>query len=302
MSLMHAAGAAGSTGTAGAAAVPAGFDLALTVDDLPVHGALPPGASRIAIAEAFLQALKAHRVPEAYGFVNAGLLQQEPGAAEVLDRWRAAGHPLGNHTHSHGHIDQAASPEAWQADVIAGEAPLLPRMQGADWRWFRFPYLGAAQDPARQAAALAFLQARGYRVADVSLGNDDWAYNDPYARCRARGDTAAVAALERRYLQALDDNLARARALSLRLHGRMVPQVLLLHIGAFTAATLPQLLARLEAAGARYVTLAQAQADAAYAEPGGGGLLERSAQRRGISLDGLPPAAAPVADLAALCR
>lgn len=54
------------------------FDIAITVDDLPVHGELPPGVTRVALAQEHLRILKAHGVPEAYGFVNAGQLAREP--------------------------------------------------------------------------------------------------------------------------------------------------------------------------------------------------------------------------------
>ena len=108
-----------------AASVPAfageRFDIAITVDDLPYHGALPPGMTRLDVAEGYLRTLKAHGVPQAYGFVNASKLTQEPGVDAVLDAWRAAGYPLGNHTFTHLNLDRAASLEAWRSDVIAGE-------------------------------------------------------------------------------------------------------------------------------------------------------------------------------------
>ncbi len=53
-----------------ALALPAGaaerFDIAITVDDLPMHGQLPPGMTRLGIAQATLATLKAHGVPEAF--------------------------------------------------------------------------------------------------------------------------------------------------------------------------------------------------------------------------------------------
>ena len=60
------------------------FDIAITVDDLPFHGDLPPGMTRTAITHDYLRVLKAHGVPEAYGFVNAGKLAQGPEGEAVL--------------------------------------------------------------------------------------------------------------------------------------------------------------------------------------------------------------------------
>lgn len=60
-------------------------------------------------------------------------------------------------------------------------------------------------------------------------------------------------------------------------------------------------LTRLEAAGARYVTLAAAQADAAYGDPGGGMMMERAAARAGVRLEDVT-GILPVLDLQGLCR
>jgi peptidoglycan/xylan/chitin deacetylase (PgdA/CDA1 family) len=78
-----------------------GHTVALTFDDLPVHGALPPGMSRSDVVRSIIEALRAHRVPPTYGFVNAKGVEDKPDHVEVLRLWRAAGHPLGNHTFSH---------------------------------------------------------------------------------------------------------------------------------------------------------------------------------------------------------
>jgi hypothetical protein len=82
-------------------------------------------------------------------------------------------------------------------------------------------------------------------------------------------------------------------------------KLMLTHMGAFSAATLPETLRRLEAAGARYVPLNGAQSDAAYREPspqsGNGTLMERHARDAKIDLAGLP-SVSPTGDLDAVCR
>ncbi|MDT7838887.1 glycoside hydrolase family 2 TIM barrel-domain containing protein [Aquabacterium sp. OR-4] len=278
-----------------------GFDLAFTIDDLPLHGLLPPGVTRLALTQAHLAALREAGVAEAWGFVNAGGLQQEPGSQAVLDAWRQAGHPLGNHSHSHMSLGRAPSLEVWQRDVAEGEPAIAQAMGSAHWQWFRYANL-AVGDEGRREAGLRWLHERGYRVADVSLSFSDWAYTDPWARCVARGDAAGQAALRAHYLAVVDAGIARLRADSLAVFGRVIPQVLVTHLGAFSAATLPELLARLRAAGARFVPLAQAQADPAYADAGGGSLLPRMAGARGLALP--PPGQREPAPLAfnQLCR
>lgn len=275
------------------------FDVAVTVDDLPAHGQLPPRMTRLDIVASHLQTFKQHGVTAAFGFVNAGKLARSADDGKVLDAWRAAGHPLGNHTATHLGLSTAPSLAAWQADVAAGEAAVAQRMDGADWHYLRLPFLDGGGE--RWPAALAYLRERGYRVADVSISFDDWAYTDAYARCVASGDQDAISAMKRQYLAAVDAGIARMQAGSQRVYGRVIAQVLLTHLGGWSAATLPDVLQRLERAGARYVSLQQAQSDPAYAEPAGGTVIERTARSRGIELDDLAPSAKRI-DPATMCR
>lgn len=258
------------------------FDVAITVDDLPVHGKLPPGMTWLGIADAHLKTFKAHGVPEAFGFVNAVKLIDSAENAAVLDAWRSAGHPLGNHTYSHMNLEHAPSLEAWKADVVAGEPAVFNRMAGADWRVLRLAFLNAGEN--RRENAFAFLRDRGYRIADVSVSFSDWAYTDTYARCVAKGDNAAIAAMKSHYLERVDDAIARMKQDSKQVYGRIIPQVLLTHMGGWSAVTLPEVMKRLDAAGARYVSLAQVHTDPAYAQAGGGSIIARTAKLKGITL------------------
>jgi hypothetical protein len=244
-------------------------------------------------------------VPQVWGFVNAVHVDQDPASAAALDVWRRAGYPLGNHTYSHLGLSQAPSLDAWLDDVKKGEPVLAAHMAGADWHVLRYPFLDAGADPARHDGARAWLAAHGYRVADVSFGVDDWAYTDTYARCLDKGERAAIETMKAAYFIRLDQQIVRTRALSQRVYGRMIPLVMLTHMGAWSAATLPEVLRRLDAAGAHYVTLEQAQSDAAYRatgpHSGNGSLIERQAQDAHVDLGGLP-AVDPVAKLDLLCR
>ena len=75
--------------------------MAITFDDLPAHGQLPPGVTREEVTRKILAAFKEAKVPEVYGFINAGKLQTHPEDIKVLQLWREAGEPLANHTYDH---------------------------------------------------------------------------------------------------------------------------------------------------------------------------------------------------------
>lgn len=281
------------------------FDVAVTVDDLPSHGAKPADVTRADIARSHIETFKKHGVPEAWGFVNAVALVNDPGSDAALDVWRKAGYPLGNHGYTHMGLSGAASAEAWEADVRANEPTLEKYMAGKDWHVMRYPFLDAGGKGQRHDETLAWLKARGYRVAEATLGFDDWAYTDTYARCVAKGDQAAIEGMKTSYFRRVDQQLARFKAMSARVYGRMIPQVLLTHMGAWSAVTLPEVMKRLDAAGAHYVTLDQVQSDPAYRTPspraGHGEMIERHAGDAGIDLAGLPTVE-PVGNLDALCR
>lgn len=246
-------------------AEPAGGVVALTFDDLPAHGPLPPGLSRVEIAKSIIEALRSRDGPPVYGFVNAKLVDQQPADAEVLRMWRAAGFPLGNHTFSH--MDLNANPEgAFEQDIIAGEPLVRSLMLEGDWRWLRFPYLHEGDTREKHQAVMAFLSGRGYRVAEVTISFDDYAYNDPYARCRSRQDAQGVEWLEQSYLSRAADSLTRAQASSRSVFGRDIKHVMLLHIGAFQTVMLPRLLNLLQQRGWTLTTLPEAASDPAYAK------------------------------------
>src|SRR4029453_18629229 len=114
--------------------------VALTFDDLPDHGPLPPGMTRVDVARQIIAALKARSAPAVYGFINAKQLETRPADAEVLKLWGEAGFPPGNHTYSHMNL-HTNSPDDFERDVEANEATLRSYMANGDWHWFRYPYL-----------------------------------------------------------------------------------------------------------------------------------------------------------------
>lgn len=284
------------------AAPAAAQQIALTFDDLPSHSALPAGETRVDVAKQIIAALKDAKTPPVYGFVNGIRLQDDPASAPVLQLWRDAGFPLGNHTWSHMNLNQHTA-EEWQADTAKNEAVLAPLT--SDWHWLRYPYLAEGDTPAKHDVARTFLASRGYRIASVTLSFDDYLWNEPYARCVAKGDTKTIAAMENAWLAAAETSLAYYAALSQELYGRDIPYVLLLHLGAFDARMLPRLLALYRARGVTLISLEQAEADPFYAPamnpaaPDAPMTLEQAMAARGITF---APRIVQVLPFDSLCR
>ncbi|HTT17706.1 MAG TPA: hypothetical protein VMG82_02095 [Candidatus Sulfotelmatobacter sp.] len=57
--------------------------VAITFDDLPLNGDLPPGVMRVQIARDTVALLRARHLPSAYGFINGKKLEGNPYAAEA---------------------------------------------------------------------------------------------------------------------------------------------------------------------------------------------------------------------------
>jgi peptidoglycan/xylan/chitin deacetylase (PgdA/CDA1 family) len=286
------------------AAVDAPAKVALTFDDLPVHAALPPGLSRSDVARSILAALQAHKAPPTYGFVNAKGLEGGPDNAEFLRLWHAAGHPLANHTYSHMDLN-ANTPAAFEQEIVADEAALRSTMGDEGWRWLRYPYLHEGDTLEKRRAVARFLEERGYRVAEVTISFDDYAYNDPYARCLAKNDLAAVEWLKESYLRRAAESLTAGQENARRVYGRDIAHVMLLHVGGFQTVMLPRLLDLLEQRGFQLVTLPEAESDPAYAadldrvSPAGATLLEQMMAAKGIPV---PASGDALAQISGQCR
>lgn len=280
--------------------------IAFTWDDLPSHSTLPPGETRQQIIDALIGTIQSERMPAPYGFVNARAIQREPEFTKVLDAWRAAGFPLGNHTWSHLNLNAPSTTlEAWEAEVLENEPVLQQKMGSGDFHWLRFPNLGEGSTPEKKLGARRFLQEHGYRIAGVTMSFADYAYNEPYARCMAQGDAAAVKQLEDSYLQEATRNLDYAHGMSMALYGRDIPYVLLMHVGALDAKLLPRLLALYRQHGVTFISLQKAEQDPFYSNDLNLSLqpspdtLEEALRLRGLPL----PRREPVAvDVATLCR
>lgn len=236
--------------------------LALTMDDLPQNGDLPPGVSRAETAKNVLAILKKRHVPPVYGFVNAKKLEGSADGAEALKLWAAA-EPVGNHTYAHMDLEQNTA-EAFEREIEEDEPALELLAKGDDWRWLRYPYLHEGDTVEKRRAVRAYLKGRGYRIAQVTLDWEDYLWNFAYARCAAKNDKKSIEWLRSSYLNTASEFLDLGREQAKLIYGRDINHVLLMHLGAFSSMILPEALDLLKKKGFKLVTLEEAESDAAY--------------------------------------
>jgi peptidoglycan-N-acetylglucosamine deacetylase len=236
--------------------------LAITFDDLPRNGELPPGVTQAETAKNVLEILKKRHVPPVYGFINAKKLEGSPDGAEALQLWAAA-EPVGNHTYAHMDLEQNTA-EAFEREIEQDE-PVLELLESKDtWHWLRYPYLHEGDTVEKRRAVRAYLKTHGYRIAQVSLDWEDYLWNFAYARCLAKNDTKSMEWLRSSYLSTASAFLDLGREQAKLIYGREINYVLLMHLGAYSSTILPDALDLLKKKGFQLVTLEEAESDAAY--------------------------------------
>jgi peptidoglycan/xylan/chitin deacetylase (PgdA/CDA1 family) len=281
-----------------------GQQMAVTFDDLPVHGAMPAGMTRLDIAQSILATLKREKMPAVYGFINGKRMEENPSSLAALEAWRSAGEPLGNHTWAHLDLGKE-TPEEFEAEVLRNE-PLLKTLMGKeDWHWLRYPFLREGDTLEKRRAVRTWLFEHGYKIAQVNMDFEDYLWNEPYARCADKHDEASIQKLHDSYLAVADQYYSVFRQLSHTVYGRDVKYVLLMHVGAFDARMLPELLALYRGKGVRFVTLQDAMSDPSYqddpdiGDASGGAFLELMLEKKKLKF---PANTKPYKELAAMCR
>ena len=274
--------------------------VAITIDDLPAASARSMSAAVIIEMTAKLLAvLQQEKVP-AVGFVNERKLFYNSGEVDerikALNMWLDAGFELGNHTYAHTSLNKAGLKE-FEESTIQGEpvTRLLLAQHNTQMRYFRHPYLETGRDLQTRHEAEAFLVARGYRIAPVTMDGWDWNFGSVYDDAKKRGDTALQQEVVSGYLSYHAVVFDYYEKLSKNLLGYEPRQILLLHANNLEADHLGELLEMLRKRGYRFITLEDALSDDAYGLPDtyvgeeGRGWIEHWAITRGQ-----PPLGAPV--------
>lgn len=245
--------------------------VAITVDDLPAGAAdRMSGGTIDEMTSKLVGTLRDQRVP-AVGFVNASKLFKWGEVDErikALQIWLDNGFELGNHTYSHASLNRVGL-KSWEDDLIQGE-PILKELlteHHMKLRYLRHPYLDTGKDLQTRREAEAFLSARGYTAAPVTLDAWDWMYAPVYDDAKKRGDTALQQKLVSSYLSYSDAVFAYCEQLSTKITGYEVKQILLLHGNQLEADHIGELLDVLRKRGYRFITLQDALGDPAYGMP-----------------------------------
>jgi peptidoglycan-N-acetylglucosamine deacetylase len=245
--------------------------VAVTFDDLPAGASNSmTGAEITDMTAKLLAVLQQQKIP-VVGFVNERKLYkwgEVDQRIKALQMWLDAGLELGNHTYSHASLNTVGLKQ-WEDEIIEGEPvlKLLLADHKMTLRYFRHPYLDAGRDLETRREAEAFLAARGYRVAPVTLDAWDWMFAFVYDDAIKRGDTPLQQQLTSAYLSYSDTVFDYFEKLSKQIMGYEPSQILLLHANRLEADHVADLAALMRKRGYHFISLEAALGDAAYSLP-----------------------------------
>jgi len=238
--------------------------LAITIDDLPRGGDGGPTTlpAIVELNTKLLRPFREQHIP-VIGFVNEGRADLGPGGLrKILDLWLDAGADLGNHSRSHLNINEVSLDE-YTADILAGEPVLRAALEphGKKLEFYRHPYLFTGPTPEIKRNLQRFLDAHGYRVAPVTLDDDDYEFAALYLR------PEYTERVKKEYIPYMESVTAFFEKRSVEVVGREIPQTLLIHVSQLNADLMPDLLAMFRRRGYTFISLDQALADDAYRLP-----------------------------------
>ncbi len=264
--------------------------IAITIDDLPAGGAnLMTGAEIVEMTTKLLGTLHDQKIP-VVGFVNEQKLYKFGEVDErikALSLWLDNGFELGNHTFAHTSLNRVPL-QTWEEEVIRGETVtrLLLAQHKMKLRYLRHPYLDSGRDVQTRRESEAFLSARGYQIAPITMDAWDWMYAGVYEDARRRGDTNLEQQLVTSYLSYTTTVFDYYEKLSKTMLGYEPKQILLLHANWLEADHIGEVLDLLRKRGYQFITLEDALGDAIFSMPNdyvgeGTGWLDQLAITRG---------------------
>lgn len=285
-------------------------EIAVTIDDLPgVKTGGSTAGDAIRVNARIVAVLKQRGIP-AVGFVNAARsFPDDPEATrKILEIWTGAGLELGNHTARHSSLHQVSVGE-FKADVQDGLMLLNGKIgPGAKpVRYFRHPCLHTGRTLAIRGEVNALLRELNLITVPVTFDNGEWIFAAAYHRAVLAGNRALEPKIADAYLDYMERKLVYFESQSLKLLGREMPQIMLIHANRLNADHLENLLAMLQKRGYKFVSVDEVLQDEAFSlsdtftGKGGISCLHRWAWTRGVDkafFAGEPEVPADILELA----
>ena len=243
--------------------------ICFSIDDMPVVSyGIKDSNYQKQIFNSIMNSLVKNEIP-AIGFVNEGKMRKEADGGryqkELLKNWIKSGLELGNHTYSHPDYNTTSCKE-YTSDILRGEKILKEILSesGKSIKYFRHPFLHVGETKAKADSLDLFLKEHGYKVAPVTIDNEDYLFALAYNKASVVKDTLLMSRIGRDYIDYMEKKLHFYERQSVALFGRKIPQILLIHSSLLNAVYLDSLASMYKRNGCEFVDMDTALRDEAY--------------------------------------
>lgn len=243
--------------------------MAFTLDDLPVfpHMALPDSHTPYSIAAQIIASLDRNGVSGVFALANSWALDVDPACAQILNDWVAAGHHIGNHTHSHPLLNETSADD-FIRDVSVADDLLAPWITKAPLRAFRHPLEFWGNTEEKRVAVNAHLDRLGYQNAGVTSWFYEWEWDRAWRQLLLTGRSEEAEHLKAAFVEYAAAQVLHDDRTCKDVFGNDVIGIGLIHPVAFFTEVADAFFARLFSEGVMFVPLAEALADPAYDRAG----------------------------------
>jgi peptidoglycan/xylan/chitin deacetylase (PgdA/CDA1 family) len=235
--------------------------IALTVDDLPIHGDKIERCSRLEIAKNFTDAFRKFHLPPVIGLANMKTALTLPEGQTVIDHWSDTGNLLGNHTFSHLDLEYVTE-EEFIEDIEVNEKHLSMFYQFE--RYFRYPFLSESTSFMKRACLQEYLNNKKYTLLPVTIDFHDFMWNTALSKCLTHQQGNGTEYLKNTFITAVQKAVEQSVSLSQRLFSYDIKHIMLLHMGIATSFFIEPLIANLRRKGVVFISIEEALSERIY--------------------------------------
>ncbi|WP_366914154.1 polysaccharide deacetylase family protein [Marivita sp.] len=188
--------------------------MAFTLDDLPVfpHMPLPDGDTPQFVAARIIDAFDRNGVSGVFALANSWPLDVDPKHALILDDWIAAGHHIGNHTHTHPLLNETSA-EDFNHDISIADDLLAPWISKAPLRAFRHPLEQWGNTEEKRVAVNAHIDRLAYQSVGVTSWFYEWEWDRAWRHLLQTGRTEEAERLKAEFSQDSNSCSCKSRVL-----------------------------------------------------------------------------------------
>ncbi|HCR48573.1 MAG TPA: hypothetical protein DIW24_03015 [Bacteroidetes bacterium] len=241
--------------------------IALTIDDGPLthYYSYPDDELRWDTVTKLIDAVQTRHIPVTLFVI--GREAEVPSMASMLYKWASAGAELGNHTYNHRSFNEFSGVE-WLQEIQKTNQILSPISLAFKQRirYFRYPFLQEGETLAREHESNRAVRDAGLINAHVTIGTDDWTFNEKYMALELKQDWAARYEVGQAYMRHIHKTVAYWDSVGTALEGRSIKHVMMLHANRINRDYLEQIIDTLKQKGYGFISLDEAYRDPIYGQ------------------------------------